>query len=239
MLKKIVIGFGLLVLIAVSAIYGKYFLSKAINARAAVKNVNEQHAIADIEGDQIFRSRITSLQKLGIMGEKVAESKADTCFIDSVEGGFATLTYEQRCQLDYVAGYTALLSREETFTRLQSLPKRNSTFNLYSSAPDGCAYRMSPFWVAGNLCRVPAGTIPESRNDSGCGIPDPVNGIPYPRAGFPQSTSFDYTFDRDAIDQSVDLLWINYIHRYYREDLGCRPGLFCGGPPRSTLIQAD
>jgi hypothetical protein len=46
MLKKIVIGFGLLVLIAVVVIYGKYFFSKAMNARAAVKNVNEQHAAA-------------------------------------------------------------------------------------------------------------------------------------------------------------------------------------------------
>ena len=44
MLKKIVIGFGLLVFIAVAVIYGKYFLYKAVNDRASVKNVNEQHA---------------------------------------------------------------------------------------------------------------------------------------------------------------------------------------------------
>jgi hypothetical protein len=237
MLKKIVIGFGLLVLIAVVVIYGKYFFSKAMNARAAVKNVNEQHAAADIEGDQIFRSRISSLQQLGIMGAKVAESKADTCYIGSVDGGFVTIRYEQRCKLDYVAGYTALLSREETFARLQTLPKRKPTFNLYSRPADGrCVYRMQPFWEAGSLRRIPAENIPKS-ND--CRIPDLINGSPRPIARIPQSTSFDYTFDPDATDQSVDLLWITYSHIYYWENLGCTPDPFCFSSPRSTPIQAD
>jgi hypothetical protein len=55
----------------------------------------------------------------------------------------------------------------------------------------------------------------------------------------PGSTSFDYTFYPRLIDQSVDLAWITYRHKYYREDLGCVPLTLCWNSPRSTPIQAD
>ena len=228
MLKKIVIGFGLLVLIAVAVIYGNYFIWKAIEDRDAVKEVNEQHAAADIEGDELFRSRISRLNQLGILGEKVAESKADTCYIVS-RGGFKS-RWLQFCQLDYLAGYTALLSRDETFTRLQTLHKDDPPLYLYRSIRNGCGF-------AQQLRYVPAGSIPEDE----CRIPDPVNGVRRFAARQPGSTKFDYTFDPDAIDQSVDLVWITYKHRYYREDLRCRPLTFwpCSALPRSTPIQAD
>jgi hypothetical protein len=233
MLKKIAIGFGLLVLIAVAVIYGNYFIWKAIEDRDAQKDVNEKHAAADIEGDQIFRSRISSLQQLGIMGEKVAESKADTCYITS-GGGFVG-RWEQFCQLDYLAGYTAPLSREESFAHLEtaSLHKEDPMFRRGSVNRRGCGYDTGAF---NNIIYVPAGSIPE---DDLCRIPDPVNGVRPFGARQPGSTLFDYTFDPDAIDQSVDLLWITYTHRYYREVLRCRPGLLCSGLPRSTPIQAD
>jgi hypothetical protein len=76
MLKKIAIGFGLLVLIAVSVIYGKFFITRAVKDRAAVENVNAQYAIADIEGDQIFQARISSLQEQGIIGEECPSCSA-------------------------------------------------------------------------------------------------------------------------------------------------------------------
>ncbi len=232
MLKKIVIGSGLLVLITVSVCCWNYTFFTAAKERAAVKNVNEQHAAADIEGDQIFRSRISSLQQLGIMGEKVAESKADTCYINRWYTGITTAGWEQFCQLDYLAGYTALVSREETYTRLQALHKEDPTFPLQPSIRNGCRY--SP-WPNNAVSYVPAGSIPEG-ND--CRIPDLAGGIGPGGINKPVSTKFDYTFDPDAIDQSVDLLWITYTHRYYREDLGCA-GLFCGKTPRSTPAQAD
>jgi hypothetical protein len=237
MLRKIAIGFGLLVLIVlikVAVTYGMYFSSKADKDRAAVKNVNEQHAAADIEGDEIFRSRISRLHQLGIMGEKVAESKADTCYI-TPSGGFGC-RWTQYCQLDYVAGYTALLSREETFDRIEaaSLRKKDPTFpgRLHPSHRRGCRYGKGR---GSNVRYVPAGSIPEDD----CHIPDPVNGVGRFGAGRPGSTSFDYTFDPDTIDQSVDLLWITYKRHYYWENLECRPGLLPLAPPRSTPIQAD
>ena len=91
-----------------------------------MKKVNEQHAEADIEGDRNFQSRISRLHQLGILGEKVAESKADSCYIENW-GGFKS-RWLQFCELDYVAGYTALLSRDETFTRLQTLHKEAPPF---------------------------------------------------------------------------------------------------------------
>jgi hypothetical protein len=237
MLKKIVIGFSLLVLIAIVLGCGRYSPLRPFKDRAAQKDVNEKHAAADIEGDQLFRLRISRLRQLGILGEKVAESKADTCYINSVAAGFTTVSWEQFCQLDYLAGYTALLSREETFTRLEtaSLHKEDPMFRRGSVNRRGCGYDTGAF---NNISYVPAGSIPE---DDLCRIPDPVNGITPRGARMPGSTKFNYTFDPDAIDQSVDLLWITYSHRYYYEDLGCRPGLyFCGlTPPRSTPIQAD
>jgi hypothetical protein len=232
MLKKITLGFGLLVLIVlivVAVIYGKYFSSKAAKDRAAVKNVNEQHAAADIEGDQLFRLRISRLRQLGILGEKVAESKADTCYIDANCVGFGCQSWWQYCQLDYVVGYTALLSREETFTRLQTLHKEDPPYYLYRSIRNGCGF-------AQQFRYVPAGTIPEDHN---CQIPDLIGGLGPFGTRLPGSTKFDYTFDPDAIDQSVDLLWITYKHRYYREDLGCTPDPTCFSSPRSTPIQAN
>jgi hypothetical protein len=235
MLKKIVIGFGLLVLIATVLGCGKYSPLRPFKDRAAAKRVNEQHAAADIEDDQIFRSRASSLQQLGIMGEKIAESKADTCYIDSYAHGFTIAGWEQFCQLNYVAGYTALLSKEETFTRLQTLHKKDPTFYLYRtyrSVGDGCRFYPSEF---NTVSYVPAGAIPDG---SDCRIPDLVGGIGPGGIRKPVRTKFDYTFDPDAIDQSVDLLWITYSHRYYREDLGCS-GLLCMNSPRSKPIQAD
>jgi hypothetical protein len=237
MLKKIAIGFVLLVLIAVAAIYGNYFFWKAIEDRDAVKKVNEQHAAADIEGDQIFRSRISSLQNLGIMGEKVAESKADSCYIDPAYAGFTTSTWEQFCQLNYLVGYTALLSREETFTRLETaaLHKEDRTFprRIRRGNRRGCNFSS---WRRNNVRYVPAGSIPEGDD---CRIPDPVYGIRPRGARMPGSTKFDYTFNPDAIDQSVDLLWITYTQSYYREDLGCTPLPLCSNSPRSKPIKAD
>jgi hypothetical protein len=197
--------------------------------------VNEQHAAADIEGDQLFQSRISSLQQLGIMGEKVAESKADTCYIDSSTSGFAITSWEQFCQLDYLAGYTAPLSREESFAHLEtaSLHKEDPMFRRGSVNRRGCGYDTGAF---NNIIYVPAGSIPE---DDLCRIPDPVNGVRPFGARMPGNTKFDYTFDPDTIDQSVDLLWITYTHRYYREDLGCTPDPTCFSSPRSTPIQAD
>jgi hypothetical protein len=238
MLKKIVIGFGLLVLIAIVLGCGKYAPWTPFRHYAAVKNVNEEHAAAVIEGDEIFRSRVFSLQQLGIMGEKVAESKADTCYIEPICVGLGCSTWEQFCRLDYVAGYTALLSREETFDRIEaaSLYKESPTFpkRLHWSNRGGCRYSPSP---SPNVIYVPANFIPKSEYD-GCRIPDRANGVGPFGAGMPGNTKFDYTFDPDAIDQSVDLLWITYTHRYYREDIGCS-GLLCMNSPRSKPIQAD
>jgi hypothetical protein len=241
MLKKIAIGFGLLVLIAlikVAVIYGGYLSSKAANDRDAIKNVNEQHAVADIEGDRLFRSRISSLQQLGILGEKVAESKADNCYIEANCVGFGCQSWEQFCRLDYVAGYAALLSRDETFDRIEiaSLRKEDPTFptRYHPSNRSGCRYSAGR---SNNITYVPAGSIPEGED---CRIPEPVSGMKPRGERKPGSTKFDYTFDPDAIDQSVDLLWTTYTHRYYRENLVCRPGLLSGcGPSRSTAIQAD
>ena len=236
MLKKIAIGFGLLVVIAVAVIYGKYFLYKAVSDRAAEKDVNEKHAAADIEGDEIFQSRISRLHQLGIMGEKVAESKADSCYIDSYDYGFTTGGWEQFCQLDYLAGYTALLSREETFTRLETaaLHKEDRTFPRRLSARHrgGCRYSV---WQSNNITYVPESSAHE--RGEYCYIPGTVTGIRPRGVARPGNTKFDYTIDYDAIDQSVDLLWINYTHKYYREDLGCRPEPFCMVSPRSTPIQ--
>jgi hypothetical protein len=228
MLKKIAIGFGLLVLIAVAAIYGNYFFWKAIENHYAQEDVNEQHAAADIEGDEIFRSRIASFQKIGILGEKAAESKADTCYIVHW-GGFGTGRWLQFCQLDYVTGYAALLSRDETFARLQTLHKEDPPLSLYRS-PNGCG-------LATQFRYVPAGSIPEDE----CRIPDLDGGTRHFGILRPGNTKFDYTFAPDTIEQSVDLVWITYKHHYYREDLRCRPLTFwpCSALPRSTPIQAD
>jgi hypothetical protein len=235
MLKKIVIGFGLLVLIAIVLGCGKYSPLRPFKDRAAAKRVNEQHAAADIEGDQLFRARVSILQQLGIMGEKVAESKADTCNIQSYGSGIS-VNWEQRCQLDYVAGYTALLPQEETFTRIEaaSLDKEVPRFpkRLHSWTRRGCGYGS---WSSNNVRYVSAGSNPEDRK---CRIPVLVNGVGSGGTRKPVSTKFDYTFDPDAIDQSVDLLWIAYTHRYYHEYIRCA-GLFCMNSPRSKPIQAD
>ena len=234
MLKKIVIGFGLLALIAIVLGCGKYSPLRPFKDRAAAKIVNEQNAAADIEGDEIFRSRISSLQQLGIMGEKVAESKADNCYIEPTYAGFTTARWEQFCQLDYLAGYTALLSRDETFDRIDtaSLHKEDPTFPYRLHSKRVCGYSVS---LSPNVIYVPADSI--FKRDY-CRIPDPVSGMRPRGPLMPGSTKFDYTFDPDAIDQSVDLLWITYKHRYYREDLGCA-GLLCGATPRRTPVQAD
>jgi hypothetical protein len=237
MLKKIAIGLGLLVLIAVAVIYGKFFITRAVKDRAAVENVNKLHAAADIEGDELFGSRISRLQQLGILGEKVAASKADTCYINSAHGGFSISTWEQFCQLDYVAGYTAPLSQEETFDRIEAAPrhKDDPTFprRLHPANRRGCRYSV---WPENNITYLPVGSIPKGE---GCHIPYLVNGITPRGARLPGTTSFDYTFNSDEIDRSVDLLWITYTHTYYREDLGCTPDPLCSSSPRSTPIQAD
>jgi hypothetical protein len=235
MVIKIIKLLGVLLLIAVAFIYGRFYVSKAARDRAAVKNVNAQHAAADIEGDQLFRSRIDRLSQLGILGEKVAESKADTCYIDPEGGGFSIEKWVQRCQLDYVAGYTALLSRDETFARLQtaSLHEEDPSFPRLRTNRRGCRYSS---WPSNSVSYVPAGSVPDSDD---CRIPELVNGVGPRGAGSPGSTSFDYTFDPNAIDQTADLLWITFTHSYYQEDLECRPGLTCFDPPRSTPIQAD
>jgi hypothetical protein len=232
MLIRIAIFFALLVLVVIAAIYGRYFFSKAANERAAIENVNEQHAAADIEGYQAFQSRVSSLHQLGILGEKVAESKADTCYIHPSYSGFSTATYEQFCQLDFVAGYTATLAPEKTFTRLQTLPKDDQVFPINRSYVGGC---MHFIWPTGTVSRIPRDSMPEGKKGLDCRIPDLVNGISFHG---PQRSSFDYTFVPSAIDQSVDLIWVTYLHRYYRENIGCRPGLFCSSP-RDTPIQAD
>ncbi len=233
MLKKIMIGLFLLVLVAVALIYSNYFFWKVINDRDAVKKVNEQHAAADIEGNQIFQSYVSSLQQLGIMGEKVAESKADTCYIDSASAGFTIRTWEQFCQLDYLAGYTALLPQEETFDRIEaaSLRKEDRNFPQRRSW-SGCSYGGSG---SNGVTYVPTDSISK---DDDCRIPDRVKWVGLFGAGRPGNTNFDYTFAPDTIDQSVDLVWITYTHRYYREDIGCLPLSLCSNP-RSTPIQAD
>jgi hypothetical protein len=191
--------------------------------------VNEEHAAAVIEGDEIFRSRIAGFQKIGILGEKVAESKADICYINESVVGLSSSWY-QDCKLNYVAGYTALLSREETFTRLKGLHEEDSTFpKLSQFMRKGCRY-------SAIVSYVPAGSIPKG-ND--CRIPDLFGGIRPRIDGVPRSSKFDYTFDPDAIDQSVDLLWINHTQRYYQESLWCVPEMLCFNSPRSTPIQAD
>ena len=236
MLNKIAIGFGLLVLIAIALGCGRYSPLRPFKDRAAQKDVNEQHAAADIEGDQIFRARISRLHQLGIIGEKVAESKADTCYIKSTGAGISIETWEQFCKLNYLIGYTALLSRGETFDRIEaaSLHKEAPTFPTrhHWSFRGGCRY--SP-GSSNNISYVPADSTPE---DDACRIPDPASWVGPFGARKPGNTKFDYTFDPDTIDKSVDLLWITYTHRYYRENLGCS-GLLCMNSPRRTPVQAD
>jgi hypothetical protein len=163
---------------------------------------------------------------------KVAESKADICYIESMAAGFSIRTWEQVCQLSYLAGYTALLSRKETFTRLRNVHKEAPYFPLPSRPRNGCWYTFHP---SNSISYVPADSIPKGDD---CRIPDTVSGIKPRVARKPGSTKFDYTFDPDTIDQSVDLLWITYPYIYYKEDLGCR-GFGCVESPRSTPIQAD
>jgi hypothetical protein len=237
MRKKIVIGFSLLVLVAVAAIGGWHFYTKAAKERLAVKNVNAQYAIANIEGDQIFQARISSLQELGIIGDKVAASKANICYLTAIEAGFITAEWAQICELHHVTGYSAPLPREETRARLQSLPKRDPTRHMRRFPRDDCRYDMLPFWRRGSLRWIPSGTTSEGSDSKYCGIPDlaDLRGKAN-RALDSVSTTFDYTFDPRAVDRGSDQIWITYVHHYYRESLGCRGCLY---PPRSTPIQAD
>ncbi len=237
MLKKIAIGFVLLVLTSVALIYGKYYITRAIKDRAARENVNKLHAAADIEGDELFRSRISKLNQLGVLGEKVAESKADTCYIDPSYAGFTFRKWAQSCQLDYVAGYTAPLSKEETFARIEaaSLYEGDPTFpkRQHSASRLTCAYGI---WPTNNIIYLPALPYPA---DDGCRIPNLVNGVTPRGALVPGNTKFDYSFRSDEIDRSINLLWITFKHHYYHENLGCTPDPFCSSSPRSTPIQAD
>jgi hypothetical protein len=77
--------------------------------------VNEQHVAAEIEADEILRSHTSRLQRLGILGDKIAESKADTCHLDSMNS-----YWEQFCELYIVVGSTAPLSLSEAFAQIEA-----------------------------------------------------------------------------------------------------------------------
>ncbi len=232
MLKKIVIGFGLLVLIAIAVIYGNYFFWKAVNEHFAVKDVNEQHAAAEIEADEILRSHISRLQRLGILGDKIAESKADTCRLASM-GAY----WEQFCELYFVVGYTAPLLPSAAFARLEAAFLRKEDPSLagdsYELYRNRCEVESSRH---GNARYALTSSIPGNHD---CRIPDLIGDRGPFGACRPGSTRFDYTFDPDTIDQSVDLIWITLRHRYYREHVECPPASFCVCTPRSKPIQAD
>ena len=218
--------------------YLRQILSLQSSQRPRFRKERERTArAAEVDADRILQSRISRLQQLGILGDQIAESKADTCYIESMGAGLQTLKWEQFCELYYAVGHTALLSRSEAFARIEaaSLRKEDPTFpgHFHPSNRSWCEYESS---AQDNVIYVLVDSIPD---DHECGIPDLIGGIGHFGAGRPGSTKFDYTFDPDTIDQSVNLIWITVRHRYYRENIGCTPDPFCSSSPRSTPIQAD
>lgn len=214
-----------------------HFVYDAIRYRQTYNMVEHARIAAEATAEHRLANMRNALQSTGLVGEPMASSKVDVCYVTHADIGWFVHSWYQECYVRYLEGYyttadgTDILNKAQllagSFGKLQTEYRRSSfPCDIFESGDsETLRYRS---------------TAPHDNDAFSCGLPRQTSGT------YPSYDEFDdkYSiktyreFDPASIDLSKRQLWIIIQPKlYYDEDLGCRMSIFCENP-RSMPIQA-
>lgn len=249
MFKKIlkVAGFILLglVLLVVIARFVVPSVNQYIKTRAAKQKVVEVKLSIEEISDRKFDEKIAALRNAGVIGEQIASSKVDVCYVTHSDRGWLADYWYQDCYIRYVDGYETNLSRALVKQRVLSIPNHEALFG----EEDTTAAKYNKCSLFGHLFgQFPDYTViykpldVDPLTDYSCRVPNPLQGLSTVRGPIildsELSALIDRAYNPNEIYTLGNQIWVMHDEFYYNELLGCGAGLIFCSNPRKTPVQA-
>lgn len=219
--------------------------------QTAGKKIDENREQIESKTDQLFNQKINGLVSVGVIGNKIAYSKVDVCYITQSYSGWFTTNYYQDCYLRHIVGYTANFNKESTQDLVENnlnndaLFGKKSNFNKSKFADRYIECNIFEQEHTSTIIYRPKEAISDKNNlpSTNCRTPNPLQGTW--TVNGPVTLDKDLsvnayeTFDTNQINDSENQVWIVQDKHYYHESLGCGPGLIFCSNPRKVPIHPD
>lgn len=181
---------------------------------------------------------IDTLQKSGVVIDRLGSSKVDVCYIDY--RGKSPDSWYQDCYLRYVEGFSTSLTIDEVRSKLLSNPRSISIFGNDSSKmqtnPDYLYCTLFDRFNHTDDYRTELQMIPANTKGGygECEIPDLLQSYGSVKGHIKLSDELSVkeynTFDSSSIDNSQNQIWLMFNKHYYHEELGCVKTIVCTKP---------
>lgn len=197
--------------------------------------VNALRLEAEKGADSKLNDVTRYLNQKNLVGEKIASSKVDVCYLNHEDQGWVASNWYQDCYIRYTQGYVTQSTKVEVLRDVLKNSKGSTYFgeiNQYAITGSGTDCDLFEKDYKSTLIYLPAGSL---KNDFECQIPNPIQGTFTVRGPIildrKLSARAYRTFDVDEISRENDQLWIQFDEYYYHEDLGCQVlSIFCSSP---------